>query len=276
MRKFTEIFRSFLKPNFTENDFLTLSMASMDGDIKTIKDLFKKKKIKSTHDYSLSSIFNRVCEKGYLDIVQYLLTSPDTKESFHDIHIKDDYWIKQVCENGHLDIAKYLFTSTELNNNAKVNTNDNIAFISSCDSLNFNIIRFLTSSDNIKENVNIHAQNDKAFISLCRDYYTYELMKSNKRMYMKIMFGRDFPGNKAENLAKPNLIMEILEYFIFNLNIPKTDAILNYLDEESRDKEKNIFKAALNAKFDMRDFHNSLQEELVINEDKKPTRRIKL
>lgn len=276
MKKFKEIFTDLFKSSFTKDDFLTLSMACQEGDLKTLQNLFANKKIKSHHNHSFTSMFNTVCEKGYLNIVQYLLTSPDTQDSFHNLHIQDDFWVKKTCENGHLDVIKYLFTSKELNSHAKVNANESIALISSCDSLNYNLIKFFTSCPELKEHANIHAQNDKAFIYLCRDYYTFNLMVNNKRMYMKMMFGRDLPGNKAKNLSKPNLIMEIIEYFIFDLNIPKTDAIANYLNEESRDKEKNIFKETLKAKFDMRDFHNSLQDELVINADKKTAKRMKL
>jgi hypothetical protein len=277
VKKFKEIFESFIKRTFTEDDFLTLSTASMEGDIKTIEKLFKKKKIKSHHGYSLTSMFNTICEKGYLNIVQYLLTSPDTKDSFHNIHIRDSYWIKKVCENGHFDVAKYLFSSKELTHHAQVHTDDDIAFIASCNCLNKDLIKFFAASKHLKKHANIHAQNDTAFINLCNDYYEFNVMTySSNRKYMKIMFERYFPGNKANNLADKNLIMEIIEYFIFELNIPQTKNIDDYLNYKANDKDKDDFKKEIKLKFDKRDFHNSLQDELVINDDKKPTRRIKL
>ena len=96
------------------------------------------------------------CRYGYLDIVQYLLTSPDLKKHV-DIHCKTPSgWDALIfaCINGHLDIAQYLLTSPELKEHANIyhknNDGDN-ALMFACINGHLNIIQYLIIDMNMKK-----------------------------------------------------------------------------------------------------------------------------
>ena len=55
----------------------------------------------------LNEVFINSCQKGHLEIVKYLLTSPDLKEHA-DIHADNDYGFIWACAYGQLEIVKFL------------------------------------------------------------------------------------------------------------------------------------------------------------------------
>lgn len=274
MNKLKDIFKNFYQKDFTRDDFDVLLKASENGNLDVIEKLFLSKKIKSTDNYNLEAVFNKACINGHLHVVKYFLNSENTKNIFDRIHIKNDSWIKNTCENGNLNIIKYLFCSDELKFHPNIHVRDDEAFVAACNGLNFELIKFLAASKELKEHSNIHAQNDYAFISICNDYYRASTF--NKRTYMKYAFMRDNYGNKANNLANPALIMEIIKYFIYDLNIEKNNNIIDYLNSFSKEDKAVDLQRTINAMFDNRDLHNSLVSELVTNKEKPTHKRLKL
>ena len=66
-----------------------------------------KNKYKTLTPKQLNKIFIDSCENGYLEVVKYLLTSPDLKEHA-DIHSDNDSGFRLACRNGQLEIVKFL------------------------------------------------------------------------------------------------------------------------------------------------------------------------
>ena len=66
-----------------------------------------KNKYKTLTQKQLNKVFIDSCQKGHLEIVKYLLTSPDLKEHAN-IHANNDYGFRLACANGHLELVKYL------------------------------------------------------------------------------------------------------------------------------------------------------------------------
>ena len=66
-----------------------------------------KNKYKTLTLKQLNKVFIDSCQKGHLEIVKYLLTSPDLKEHAN-IHADNDYGFRWACEKGHLEIVKFL------------------------------------------------------------------------------------------------------------------------------------------------------------------------
>ena len=97
------------------------------------------------------------CRYGYLDIVQYLLTSPDLKKHV-DIHYKSPSgWDALIfaCCYSHLDIAQYLLTSPELKEHADIYHKDNDgdnALMYACRYEYLDIIQYLIIDMNMKIN----------------------------------------------------------------------------------------------------------------------------
>ena len=66
-----------------------------------------KNKYKTLTPKQLNKVFIDSCENGYLEVVKYLLTSPDLKEHAN-IHANNDYGFRWACANGQLEIVKFL------------------------------------------------------------------------------------------------------------------------------------------------------------------------
>lgn len=98
--------------------------------------------------------FIKYCNSGHLDIVKYLLTSPDLKEHV-DIHACNDGGFQWACLNGHLDIVQYLLTSPELKDHVNIHTAKDYGFQWSGINNHFNIIQYLILDMNIKKTKDI-------------------------------------------------------------------------------------------------------------------------
>ena len=83
-----------------------------------------KKKFQQMHKEALNQSLVEACSYGHLDIVKYLLTSPDLKDHAN-IHEGDDESLINACLNGHLEIVKYLLSSPELTEYADIHANNN-------------------------------------------------------------------------------------------------------------------------------------------------------
>ena len=82
------------------------------------------------------------CESGHLDVVKYLLTSPDLKEHAN-IHAREDSGFNWACENGRLEVVKYLLTSTDLKEHADIHANSDWGFRVACENQKYAVINFL-------------------------------------------------------------------------------------------------------------------------------------
>ena len=66
-----------------------------------------KNKYKTLTQKQLNEVFINSCQNGYLEVVKYLLTSPDLKEHAN-IHAQDDLGFRWACARGHLEVVKFL------------------------------------------------------------------------------------------------------------------------------------------------------------------------
>ena len=66
-----------------------------------------KEKYKKLNKQKLNEQFIDACRDGHLEVVKYLLTSPDLKEHA-DIHARNDVGFIGACRNGRLEVVKCL------------------------------------------------------------------------------------------------------------------------------------------------------------------------
>ena len=87
-----------------------------------------KQKYQSMNQEQLNQTFNYACSQGELNLIQYLLTSPDLKEHA-DIHDQNDRGFLWACWQQHSNIIDYLVIeqnmtiSEELNQDLKKENN---------------------------------------------------------------------------------------------------------------------------------------------------------
>jgi ankyrin repeat protein len=280
MEKFKQIFKHFLKPQFNEDDFKHLSSICKVGDIKALDTLFTLKKIKTKPliKPTLKLAFEYACERGHFDIVEYLLTSPHTKHSFHNIHIENDYWVQETCLNGKTDIIKFLLSSPKLNTHADIFV-DKI-FMLACETLNFELIKFCTSSPELKNHAKSYLNNDAAFLSICNDYLNALSIKDKdpKDLTISMMFKLGMTTKKP--YSNLDMIKNIIEYFVLDLNIPKSKTIENFLTTYHQQylstNDEYDYKKIIEKIFNMRDVKEFLNDGNQNNEFTPTSKRIKL
>ena len=100
---------------------------------------------------------------GCLDIVKYLLSSPDLKKHAN-IHDKENQgWnaLLLAVSNGDLEIVKYLLASPDLKEHANINSNINNdwnALLIGVSSGNLEIVKYLLASSELKEHADINSK----------------------------------------------------------------------------------------------------------------------
>ena len=102
----------------------------------------------------LNKVFIDSCQNGHLEIVKYLLTSPDLKEHA-DIHADNDVGFRWACENGYLEVVKYLLTSPDLKEHANIHARDDLGFICACEQGHLEVVKYLIIDMNIEKTIHI-------------------------------------------------------------------------------------------------------------------------
>jgi hypothetical protein len=141
-----------------------------------------------------------------------------------------------ACYSGNLELVKYLLTSKDLKTHVNIHTNylgsDDYSLLISCQYGHLEIVKYLTSSPDLKEHVNIHTNKDRPLF-----------------------------------LAYEKGFLDIVKYFIFDLNIEKSEFIKNNLKKQPIEEIENWFE--------LRELKQELQSELS-SEDKKKIKASKI
>ena len=135
--------------------------ACSEGCIKDVKSLGQKKYL----DQGWADIhsgdelgFRMACEKGHLEVVKYLLTSPELIEAGHtfaNLHAVNEAGFRWACAYGHLEIVKYLLTSHQLKEAG--HTLDNLhadreeGFRWACENKRWDVVRWLVMDYEIEK-----------------------------------------------------------------------------------------------------------------------------
>lgn len=154
----------------------------------------------------LNSHFVKACENGKLELVKYLLTSPELKEHAN-IHTDKVTGFKMACRFGHLEVVKYLLTYDELNEQPYSNSSQNEGFITASVNEHLDVVKYLLTSPDLIKHAHIHTKQDLAFCLACD--------KNNTKL---------------------------IEYFIFDFNIEKTEDIKRFFKKNPNKEIETMFK----------------------------------
>ena len=111
-------------------------------------------KYKTLTQKQLNKVFIDSCENGHLEVVKYLLTSPELTEHA-DIHAQDDLGFRLACANGHLEIVKYLLTSADLKEHANIHAQDDLGFRWACFYGHLELVKYLILDMSIEKTKHI-------------------------------------------------------------------------------------------------------------------------
>ena len=90
--------------------------ACSKGDLDMVKEMLKYFII---DEFAFQYGFSWACMNGQLEVVKYLLTSPNLKEHA-DIHAEDDWGFRWACSEGHLEVVKYLIDDFQITRTQKI------------------------------------------------------------------------------------------------------------------------------------------------------------
>ena len=80
-----------------------------------------KEKYKKLNKEELNNQFINACQNDDLDIVQFLLTSPELKEHA-DVHAKYDLGFRVACRSGRLEVVKCLIIDMSIEKTIHIET----------------------------------------------------------------------------------------------------------------------------------------------------------
>ena len=78
-----------------------------------------KEKYKKLNQEQLNKVFINSCYQGHLDVVKYLLTSPELTEHA-DIHARSDLGFIWACIHRHLEVIKYLIIDMNIEKTTQI------------------------------------------------------------------------------------------------------------------------------------------------------------
>lgn len=143
-----------------------------------------------------------------------------------------DYF-DSMCSTGDLDGIRYLLTSPNVKNKLEIGFDGVDGLRRACKSGYLDVVRYLTSSDELETHVYYREQDD-----ICFNWACYE--------------------NR----------IEILKYFIFELEIEYSDGIYKFLLENPNEQVDDMFYT--------RQLQEKLNREMPINEETKINRKNKI
>ena len=113
-----------------------------------------KEKYKKLNQAELNEQFIDACKSGRLEVVKYLLTSPELTEHAN-IHAENDLGFRSACVQGHLEVVQFLLTSPELKEHADIHARNDFGFICACDLGHLEVVKYLIIDMNIDKTIQI-------------------------------------------------------------------------------------------------------------------------
>jgi Ankyrin repeats (3 copies) len=110
--------------------------------------------------------FRMSCEKGHLNVAQWLIDLGKKATSPIDIHAGYEYSFKKCCANGHLDVAKWLIDPSKENSLINIHIDREYAFRHSCKNGHLHVAQWLTGLGSL---INIRARNEYALKHSCEN-----------------------------------------------------------------------------------------------------------
>jgi len=209
---------------FTPEDLSNLFNCCQNNDINGVKQIFENRRIK-TFKIPSDNLLKVVFQKGYLEIAQYLLTSPYTKE-FHKEQLNEP--LAHACLHSGKEIVKYVLNSKELLKRVDLSKLSESILESSCAMMNTPVINFILQNKEILKYINLHHNHDELF--------------------KRLVYNEEH---------------ETMRYLIINANIEQTEEIKSFLNSANIsnyygniDNIKNMFQ--------MRDLNEELNGNLKI------------
>jgi hypothetical protein len=202
---------------------------------KLVKDIKFNQNLNPQTDIAYE-IFIRACTHGHLNLVQYFINDPYTSEYMNRIYIINEALSESSYVNS-VDIVSYLINEPKINHSIKFVSKCYLAGLEAAKHGHTEVIKALLNLESETNNRDIlanglileHACNNKQYNLIKYLYTTPELNggfnKDNCFKYVCIK--KDF---------------DVLRFFVFDLNIEKTQIISDFLNKNEYQEIENLFE----------------------------------
>lgn len=211
-------------------------------------------KFKDLDQKDLDKEFVEACKYGNLEIVKYLLTSPELKKHAN-LYASDDSGFKNACHNGHLDIIEYIITSDELKDYPNSRFKNKFTFSDS-------YVGAIGDFDTFKLlNELLRLSGEDACI-LNEVVIKYAAQRGHSEVVKYMLNYLELDSHPKRNEIKEfsffwasrKNFLDIANFLIFDMNIEKSEDIEEFLKEEPNKQVEHMFE--------LRKLNGKLREEL--------------
>jgi hypothetical protein len=256
-------------------------------------------KFKSYSQDEINEAFVDACASGDFDKAKYLLKEQSLQYNA-DIYYEDTACFKLAFHSGHVDIVKYLSCSTELKEHIDVkpysynilnyarkakdwewleflfpiilnDPNDNrqlknlVSF--SCRDGDFDTVNYLFNSSKWNQKIEI---NNELYNDACYGGNVDIIRFLREDFIKKLNINHDIAFQHCYNGLSSTDDLSVIKYLIFDLNIPYSNSIKEYIADDEQ-----YFAQEIKKMFAIRELKNSLKSDLE-NKDANKSRKNKL
>jgi len=221
-----------------------------NGDLNTIEQLINQINFDSPYNFKnrfAKKLFHTACGNEQIDIAKFLISSP-----YSDTHINQEFIITEALEesihNRKLKSIDYLINDSTLNLQHNFYFSDYLFKASNNDDLD--LFKALLNIDNQNYN-NISLLDKQSILNEACSKQSHKIIEyvCNTPELTKYV-----DHDEWFELAAIYSNEKLLSFFIFDLNIQKSEKILNFFEEYDVEEAKEMFTT--------RDAYNELNNEL--------------
>lgn len=200
------------------------------------------------------------CGNGKLDIVKYVLTSPELSKHAN-IHYENEAALTMACSHGHIEIIDYLLNSTELEDHSSHDIFKLEIITKAVYDGQLSVIEYFLNHPKFESQAIKSFNNHTLSIAAGQgrlNIIKYILNNPQLKDFSDIHVHKDCPFRSACT----NEEIDVIKYFIFDLNIEKSIHINNWLSSK-----KDAITLEIEQMFNIRDLNQNLNNELSLNKN---------
>lgn len=208
-------------------------LACKNGNLKIVKEILKCSKTGGDLKRDCKTLFKQgimhASEKGHFNIVHYFLTDTDVKDSFTE-QLKEEGLFNLACQSGNIKLVKFLLTSSQLPSRYDMSKIGIPSFLAACEAGKIGLIDYFLKT--YPQHLGAHLTLSTAFLRASSNnnihLIKYLLDKNNKSLSGYINIDKNACSSSFK-ISCYKGHMDIVNFFIFELNIEKTPEIENFL-----------------------------------------------
>jgi ankyrin repeat protein len=197
-------------------------------------------------EYSAADLYTAITvaiTKGSLGDIEYIFKSPFVQNADEiDIHFNKEYFLEKACEYGRLNIVKYLLTSPDLKDHCNITASNNYCFQIACMNGHIDVVKYMACSPELKVHSDILDANNYALQLACQNNHVevvrYLLTSPDLEIHPDI----NDSTHDSFKLASLRNSLDVLQYLIFDYYIDKNDHIKSIMQTYPNSEVEKMFK----------------------------------